>query len=115
VDGAGRGNQSCGIKYSQGRKTNRVSSLLFKIHGGKMIITFTEEGTAQTIYNEKIDLNELGKVTHTRASHVEPDENGEWVADLSLVGGPKLGPFKRRSEAITREIEWLETNYFQVN
>ncbi|MBI3352652.1 MAG: hypothetical protein HY036_08740 [Nitrospirae bacterium] len=79
-----------------------------------MIITFTTDGTAQAIYTEQIALNELGKVTHTRASHVEPDENGEWVADLSLVGGPKLGPFKRRSEAIKREIKWLETNYFQV-
>ena len=30
-----------------------------------------------------------------RASHVEPDEAGRWWADLSPVGGPRLGPFAR--------------------
>ena len=75
-----------------------------------MLIRFSEDGTAQTIYSEEIDLNELGKVKHSRASHVEPDENGEWVADLSPINGPKLGPYKLRSEAIKSEIGWLENN-----
>jgi hypothetical protein len=75
-----------------------------------MLIRFSEDGTAQAIYSEEINLNELGKVTHSRASHVEPDENGEWVANLSPINGPKLGPFKLRSEAIKNEIDWLENN-----
>ncbi len=79
-----------------------------------MQIVFDKSGKARTIYTEQIDLNELGNVSHTRASHVEPNENGEWITDLSPINGPKLGPFKLRSEAIIREKEWLETNYFQV-
>jgi hypothetical protein len=75
-----------------------------------MQIVFDQSGTAKTIYTEQIDLNQLGKVTHTRASHVEPDENGKWVADLSLVGGPKLEPCELRSEAVKSEIGWLENN-----
>jgi len=77
-----------------------------------MLIQFSEDGTAKSVYSEKIDLNELGKVAHNRASHVEPNENGEWIADLSPVGGPTLGPFKLRSEAIQNEIEWIETKIF---
>lgn len=74
-----------------------------------MLMIFLEDGTAESIYSEDIDLSTLGKLTHTRASHVEPGKNG-WVADLSPVGGPLLGPFTRRSEAITNEIGWLERN-----
>ena len=75
-----------------------------------MMITFSENGAAKAIYTEEIDLSVLGKVHHTRASHVEPNEKGEWIADLSPAGGPKLGPFKLRSEAIKEEIKWLETH-----
>ena len=75
-----------------------------------MMITFSGDGTAKTIYTEDIDFTLLGKVHHTRASHVEPNEKGEWTADLSPVGGPKLGPFKLRSEALQSEIRWLEEN-----
>ncbi|MCI0640167.1 MAG: hypothetical protein L0Y70_13925 [Gemmataceae bacterium] len=46
-----------------------------------------------------------------RASHVEPDPVGHWWADLAPVGGPLLGPFDRRSEALQAESTWLETNW----
>ena len=32
-------------------------------------------------------------------------------ADLSPVGGPLLGPFERRSDAVQAEVYWLETNW----
>ena len=32
---------------------------------------------------------------------------GGWRADLSPVGGPQLGPFRRRSEALRAEAAWL--------
>ena len=46
-----------------------------------------------------------------RASHVEPDPDGRWQADLRPVGGPVLGPFDRRSEALAAELAWLEAHW----
>ena len=43
-----------------------------------------------------------------RASHVEPDEEGLWWADLAPMNGPTLGPFGRRSAVLAAEREWLE-------
>lgn len=37
--------------------------------------------------------------------------NCEWVADLSPVGGPCLGPFKDRTRAIDAEVMWLNENF----
>ena len=65
-------------------------------------------GQVRCLYSETIDLASLGPLTIARASHVEPNENGEWFADLSPVQGPVLGPFKNRSEALTAERVWLE-------
>jgi hypothetical protein len=56
-------------------------------------------------------LDALGRPTILRASHVEPDQQGRWQADLSPVGGPVLGPFLRRSEALEAERSWLEEHW----
>jgi hypothetical protein len=69
------------------------------------------DGTVRAIYDEAIDLGVLGRPTITRASHVEPDEQGRWLADLTPVGGPVLGPFDRRSEALDAERDWLERHW----
>ena len=69
------------------------------------------DGTVRAIYGEAIDLAVLGKPKIIRASHVEPDQEGGWRADLSPVGGPVLGPFGRRSEALEAEISWLEAHW----
>jgi hypothetical protein len=66
------------------------------------------DGTAHCVYGEQIDLSSLGALTITRASHVEPDERGRWWADLSPACGPMLGPFARRSDALTAESCWLD-------
>ena len=62
-------------------------------------------GIVTAIYAEEIDLHSLGTTTITRASHVEPDETGQWFAEM--VDGPALGPFLKRSEALAAEIDWL--------
>lgn len=67
-------------------------------------------GTIRCLYGEEIDLSSLGRMAIVRASHVEPDGNGQWLADLSPASGPVLGPFGRRSEALTAEARWLETH-----
>jgi hypothetical protein len=68
-------------------------------------------GVVCCIYTEEIDLNSLGSATILRASHVEPDRQGRWWADLSPADGPLLGPFAHRSEALAAEQNWLETNW----
>ena len=68
-------------------------------------------GMARCIYDEAIDLACLGQLAITRASHVEPDASGQWLADLSPVGGPRLGPFSQRSLALAAELAWLDSHW----
>jgi hypothetical protein len=65
-------------------------------------------GDVRCIYDEALDLREIGKWQITRASHVEPDAEGFWWADMGPVDGPVLGPFRSRSEALQAEREWLQ-------
>ena len=65
------------------------------------------DGLIRCVYGEQLDLMSLGLLSIARASHVEPDPLGNWLADLSPVGGPLLGPFERRSEALSAELKWL--------
>ena len=68
-------------------------------------------GRVRTIYSELIDLDTLGRPVITRASHVEPDDEGRWYADLRPVGGPVLGPYPLRSQALEAEVAWLEAHW----
>ena len=76
-----------------------------------MKLLIRPDGTVRAIYSEAIDLGVLGRPTITRASHVEPGQDGRWRADLSPMGGPILGPFDRRSEALVAEVDWLERHW----
>jgi hypothetical protein len=75
-----------------------------------MDLIVSPDGTIRAVYGEAIDLGVLGHLVIFRASHVEPDEAGRWIADLTLVNGPILGPFDRRSDALAAEQSWLESN-----
>ena len=77
----------------------------------EMTLLVLPDGTARCVYAEAIDLAALGEPTVTRASHVEPDAQGRWRADLSPVGGPVLGPFARRSDALAAEAAWLDRHW----
>jgi hypothetical protein len=66
------------------------------------------DGNLRLIYDECLDLTSLGAVSIERASWVEPDSTGRWMADLAPVGGPRLGPFAKRSEALEAELAWLK-------
>ena len=68
-------------------------------------------GRVRCVYDEAIDLAALGTVSIARAGHVEPDADGRWSADLRPVGGPMLGPFARRGEALEAELAWLEAHW----
>lgn len=60
-------------------------------------------GDVRCVYGEELDLREIGKLQITRASHVEPDAEGFWWADMGPVDGPVLGPFRNRTEALGAE------------
>ena len=64
-------------------------------------------GDVRCVYGEELDLREIGKLQITRASHVEPDAEGYWWADMGRSGGPVLGPYGSRSEALGAERGWL--------
>ncbi len=68
-------------------------------------------GRVRCLYGEAVDLAALGVLSIRRASHVEPDEQGRWHADLRPVGGPVLGPFEHRSTALAAETAWLEEHW----
>ena len=76
-----------------------------------MEIIVDPTGQARCVYSEDIDLTTLGEVDVSRASHVEPDAQGQWWADLSPVAGPKLGPVSKRSGALNAEISWLSSHW----
>ena len=76
-----------------------------------MELLINPSGVVRCVYDESIDLSQIGKVDIRRASHVEPTIDGRWIADLSPTDGPKLGPFQNRSEAIRAELHWLQVNW----
>ena len=76
-----------------------------------MQLVIDPSGRVRTIYSESIDLTSLGNPTIVRASHVEPDRDGRWHADLRPMLGPVLGPFANRSEALAAEVAWLEEHW----
>ena len=66
-------------------------------------------GSVRCIYDEELDLRAIGKLQINRASHVEPDAEGYWWADMGPVSGPMLGPYGSRSAALVAERQWLIT------
>ncbi len=73
----------------------------------EMELVVGADGGVKCIYDETLDLRALGKLQITRASHVEPDREGFWWADMGPSGGPVLGPFESRSETLAAERGWL--------
>ena len=69
------------------------------------------DGRLRCLYDEVLDLSAFGRSSITRGSRVEPMPDGRWTADLALVGGPVLGPFGCRSEALAAERAWLHANW----
>ncbi len=80
-----------------------------------MDLVILPDGAIRAIYAEDIDLTRIGSIRISRASHVEPDSHGRWIADLGPVGGPVLGPFGRRSGALAAEVQWLEANWLEAS
>lgn len=72
-------------------------------------------GGMRHIYDEALELSELGHAAIARASHVEPDAAGAWWVDLSPVAGPCMGPFECRSAALKAEVDWLNAHLHELS
>jgi len=67
-----------------------------------------DNGVITFVYDDGLSgLLDLGPHSIVRASFVEPAPTGGWTADMKPSGGPLLGPFHLRAEALTAEREWL--------
>ncbi len=78
---------------------------------------FDPTGTCRFIYNDELAAiikKSVGNLVTRRASHVEPTQDGQWTADMSLCGGPLLGPYEDRGDALTEEVAWLQLNDIPV-
>lgn len=74
------------------------------------------DGTLAFVWDDELaELLELGPATVTRASHVEPTADGQWTADLAPMGGPVLGPFRLRREALAAEVSEVESQLFRTD
>lgn len=77
------------------------------------VVKVLANGQIQFIYSDELAsaLRAAGVLNIVRASHVEPNEDSKWVADMSPIKGPRLGPYDTREEALAAEVEWIENNY----
>ena len=93
-----------------------------------IVVVFAPDCTTRHILDEAHDdlFSPIGGAAAIRrASHVDTTDDllpvavsqlppnakaTDWWADMSPVGGPLLGPFLTRTEALKREVEWLYAN-----
>ena len=72
-----------------------------------LTLEISADGEIRALYHDQLPWRALGTCSIRRASHVEPTAEGLWTADLSPVGGPRLGPFPARGDALQAEQGWL--------
>ncbi|MCX6380325.1 MAG: hypothetical protein NT023_12765 [Armatimonadetes bacterium] len=76
------------------------------------LLEIAPDGTLTFLWDDGLgSLLHLGEGSLQRASHIEP-QGTEWVADLSPVGGPTLGTFPIRNDALIAERGWLQQHGF---
>lgn len=75
-------------------------------------IIVDSDGSIRAIYSDDVAdvLREVGALDIRRASHVEPDQDGRWTADMTPVGGPVERGFTTRSGALSWEVAWLSAH-----
>ena len=73
-----------------------------------MQIIIEPGGAVRCIYTEDIDLAAIGSPVITRASHVEPDQQGRWRGrSITSRWAYAYRLFARRSEALGAEHAWF--------
>lgn len=77
----------------------------------KLEISIGADGAIRFVYDDAARfLLDQGEAMVRRASDVEPDGT-KWTADLAKVGGPKIGPFENRADALKAETDWLRRHW----
>jgi len=74
-------------------------------------VVIRPSGQVRTVFDDSLDLRSVGRILIRRGSYVEPTRDGRWTADLSVVDGPVLGPYDKRSDALAAEVDWLSANW----
>jgi hypothetical protein len=83
----------------------------------KIFLDILPDGSVRMVANDFWQplIEKAATVQTRRVSHVEPTADGrQWEADLSPIGGPKLGPFVFRESALRAELDWLEKNINRI-
>lgn len=79
----------------------------------EIVIDINPDGIISMIHNDNMaPLLSEGDSVLRRASHVEPC-GIQWIADMSPLNGPVLGPFVLRGEALASEAEWIKVHYLE--
>lgn len=77
----------------------------------EQVVAIDPDGRIRFVWDDSLaGLLALGPAEIRRASHVEPTPVGQWTADLWPIGGPLLGPFDLRGEALAAESDWIQRN-----
>jgi hypothetical protein len=76
-----------------------------------VLMIIDTNGSVSCLYSDALELDQIGRLTISRGSHVEPNLDGQWTADMSPVCGPTLGPYRSRRDALAAEVSWLEANW----
>jgi len=99
-----------------------------------MKIILSPSGNVRSVFSEPARklLEAVGEVKIRRASHVDvpgdlrpaaiaaleaagvPIVHNQWYVDLAPSGGPVLGPFPVRDDALAAELKWLEDNHCPI-
>jgi hypothetical protein len=77
------------------------------------VISITDEGI-RFVYDDRLrGLLNHGQASISRASHVNPDADLTWHADLSPIGGPVIRGFPTRDAALAAETEWINEHILE--
>jgi hypothetical protein len=74
-------------------------------------LSISPSGSITAIYDDvHADLMAKGTAQVRRASTVEPAPQGGWLATMN--DGTVLGPYRLRSEALSAEVQYLDSKLF---
>lgn len=105
-----------GLNWKQGRELLAIApelqtELFPDAHEPQLRLIVDADGKVRFIWDDVLQpFMEMGTAYVKRASHVEPWPGGGWIADLSPIEGPILGPFELRGQALAAERQWLGKN-----
>ncbi len=79
--------------------------------GQAMELIIDCSGRTSCICSEAINLAELGQLCIQRASYVEPDAQGRWLADLSPCRAQCSVRLPSGAKALAAEVAWLSEHW----